>query len=166
MNTTGAITVVKQRPFKRHYDFFLDDGAIASLDYPRSYGRTAMASIGNRQWRLTRRGFWKQAMEIVAEQSPYTRQTVNFNWRYRVSLHGEDGREYSLRQANCFRQKWVWTDESGTPVLEIKSNMFSHKRRGVVQLLRPYSASLAWMVLVGWFVIVAQEDATAVVAVT
>jgi hypothetical protein len=152
------ILVVKKSALKREYDFFFNEKLIANLNYIKTYGGKAKARIGDKEWIFLRKGFWKQFVEIQAEQSPYEKKRIEFDWRRRAKIEGPDGNLYQLRQTNCWKSIWSWLDDKNASIGVFKSNMLSRKKRGTIRFSQPLKEDLLWLLVLGWFMLVSEED--------
>lgn len=159
--TATSIQVIKPQLFKRHYQFMVDNDVIAELIYPRAYGKTAGAIIKNKKWQVRKGGFWKHYIEFIADQSPYTKEKIEFGWNFNLKMTSGDGKTYHLKKTSFWKNVWSWLDESNQPVIEMKSNKLSRKNRGNVTFHQPQKTELTLLMLIGWFMIVSYEDATA-----
>jgi hypothetical protein len=158
MNTPLQIQVRKPDFFKRRYEFCIDEKVVAVLEYEKSFGRKAIATIDNRRWIFNRVGFWKPYLEITAEQSPYTKTHLNYSWNFKTEFRAGDGKNYFLKQTSYFRSGWTWLDENKTPVIEIRSKQLSRSKRGIIVLHQPENKELYLMMLIGWGQIIKSED--------
>ena len=158
------IQIVKKGAFKKDYDFVLNDRLVANLSCAKSFGRKAVVKIGDKQWTFLKKGFWKQYIEIEANQSPYEKKKIELDWRHRGKFQGPDGKLYQLRQTNCWKSIWSWQDENKNSLGDFKSNAFSRKKRGTIHFSQPLKDELLCMLVLGWFMITGQEETAAVVA--
>jgi hypothetical protein len=157
MNTPIQIQVRKPEFFKRRYEFFVDEKVVAVLEYERSFGKKAVATIDNKKWVFKRVGFWKPYLEVTAEQSPYTKTRLDYNWKFKTQFNGDDNRNYFLKQTSHFRNTWAWLDENKNAVIEIKSKQLSRSRRGSIMLYKPENKELYLLMLIGWGQIIKSE---------
>ena len=158
------ILVVKKSAFKREYEFLLNDRIIANLDYIKSYGGKAKLKIGSKEWTILKKGFWKQIVEIEPAQSPYEKKRIELDWRHRAKVQGPDGKLYQLRQTNFWKSIWSWQDDRKNSIGDLKSNMLSRKKRGTIRFSQPLKDELLWLFILGWFMLVSYEDASAAAA--
>lgn len=159
MHAMVTIQVRKTSLLKRRYEFCLDEQVIAGLYYEKSYSYKATAVAGNREWQISRNGFWKSFLDISSEQSPYTKLHLPYRGNYELTVSNEDGRQYFLKRTGIFKETWTWFDERKEPVIELRSNKLSHKKRGQVLLHQQPKESFYLLMLIGWFLIVRYEDA-------
>ena len=164
MNTPIQIQVRKPDFFIRRYEFCIDEKIVAVLEYEKSFGRRAVAIIDNKKWVFNRVGFWKPYLEITAEQSPYTKTRLDYNWKFKTQFRADSGRNYFLTQTSFFKSTWTWFDENNTPVIEIKSKQLSRSSRGIIVLHQPENKEHYLMMLIGWGQIVKSEDNAAAAA--
>ena len=156
------ILVVKKGTFKREYDFLLNDRVIATLNGVKGYGRKAVVKIGDKEWTFLKKGFWKQFIEIHANQSPYEKKKIELDWRHRGKFVGPDGKLYQLRQTNCWKSIWSWQDENKNSLGDLKSNALSSKKRGTIRFSQPLKDELLCMFVLGWFMLTGYEEAAMV----
>jgi hypothetical protein len=164
-NSTIEIQVKKPKAFKRRYEFYENDRQVALLDYEKAYKSCAIAVIDDKKWKLRRVGFWKSYIEIIAEQSPYTKTRIEFSWTFKTRYRAENGKEYVLKNTSSWKSKWAWLDENKNPVIEIKSCQFKRENRGhiLIHANKPAPKELLLLMLVGWYQVTAQENNAAVV---
>jgi hypothetical protein len=163
MNTQPHILISKTRGVKRHYTLDMGVHGKATLQYESTFNKNAIGVINQDKWKFTRKGFWKKELEITAEQSPYTKTTVKFGWSSKMTLRAPDNNTYHFKGVGWWRRRWIWFDSANQQLIEIKSNGFSRSRRGLVTLHQPWSPTLSWLLLVGWFQLVIWEEQAAAV---
>jgi hypothetical protein len=164
MNIPQQIIISKTRGIKRHFSFDLGDKGKATLQFEGAFYKSAVGIINDQEWKFTRKGFWKKELEIAAQQSPYTKTLIKFGWGQKLSLRAADNNMYHFKSVGFWRRRWVWFDDAGQQLMEIKSNGFSRSRRAVVTMLQPVRKELLWLLLVGFFQIVIWEQQAAAVA--
>jgi hypothetical protein len=124
-----------------------------------------VATINDKKWNFQRKGFWKKEIDIIADQSPYTKTHIKCSgWTQKLSVRAEDNNTYELKATGFWKRSWGWYDSSGQKIMEIKSNGLSRKRRGAITFLKPVRPELLWLMMVGWFQIIYYEDSSAAVA--
>jgi hypothetical protein len=161
MNIPQEILVSKTRGKKRHYTIDMGAHGTATIQYESAFCKNAIGYINNDQWKFVRKGFWKKELEIKSEQSPYTKTNIKFGWGNKISLRAPDNNTYNFKAVGWWRRRWIWYDAAGQQLMEIKSNGFSRSRRGIVTLNQPWTPTLSWLLLVGWFQLVIWEEQTA-----
>ena len=73
MTTISTIEITKVKDAKKRYDFFLNGEKIASLDYPKRFSKAAIMQAGDKQWNISRKGWWIHWLEISADHGCPTR---------------------------------------------------------------------------------------------
>ena len=158
MATALPIQVVRESIWKRHFSFMEGDKKVGALQYEKVFSCKAKGSFRNHEWKFLRKGLWRNRIEIVAQQSPYTKTHIRCSWRRRFEVRAEDGNKYYFKQASFWHSKWVWKDARGEPVMEIKSRRLSGKNRGTITFLQTPQSAHQLLVLLGWYQLLAWED--------
>jgi hypothetical protein len=161
MNTQPQILISKTRGVKRHYTLDMGAHGKATIQYQSAFCKNAIGFINEDKWKFTRKGFWKRELEIEADQSPYTKTNIKFGWGNKMTLRAPDNNQYHFKSTGFWRTRWIWSDAAGKQLMEIKSNGYSRSRRGLVTLNQPWSPTLSWLLMVGWFQLVIWEEQTA-----
>ena len=168
--TTTQIEVIKSKEAKKRFEFLANNKSIATVEYPKRFAKKAVLSVGNQQWQIQRKGWWKHSLEIAAEQSPYSKWTLNQNWKGNVSIRTNDNRQFHLKKKGFWKQYWNWYNEKEESMVEVHScGGWPKRKRGTVTIQDSSDTNLIFLALIGWFVALnAQEDAAAgaVVSVT
>lgn len=166
MNAATPIQIEVRKPgyFKRVYEFWLNDKQVATLSIKRGWRNNAVFSIGEKQWEIHSIGFWKRSFELTAQQSPFTKQNIEYNWKYRMNFKDTQGNWYLFKKTGTWKSRWCWIDEKGQPYIEMKSIHFSKKRRGQITLSRPATEDIYLLMLLGWFQMITYEAQVAVAA--
>lgn len=164
MNLTPDILISKTRGKKRHYTINLGTHGQATLQYESLFCKNAIGHINNEEWKFIRKGFWKTELDIVAQQSPYTKTHVKFGWNQKLTLRAPDNNTYTFKTTGWMRKRWVWLDAQGIQIMQIKSNFFSRNRRGLITEHQAWTPLMSWLLLVGWYQLVIWEEQTAAVA--
>lgn len=166
MKNPQEIIISKTRGKKRHYTIDLGASGTATIQYQSTFCKNAVGFINDNEWKFIRKGFWKKELEIKPEQSPFSKTLIKFGWGNKMTLRAPDNNQYHFKCMGFWRKRWIWSDAAGRQLMEIKSNGFSRSRRGIVTPLQPWSPTLSWLLLVGWFQLVLwEEQAAAAVAV-
>jgi|ADGO01.1.fsa_nt_gi hypothetical protein len=160
MNPVPSISIFKTRGKKRHYTLDMGAHGQATLQYESLFCKNAVGRINDQEWKFVRKGLWKKELEIVAQQSPYTKIHVKLGWRQKLTLRAPDNNSYTFKCAGFLRRRWVWLDARGQQLMEIKSRPLSRKRCGMVTQHAPWTPTLSWLLLVGWFQLVIWEEQT------
>lgn len=152
------IQVRKPKTFKCHFEFWQNNEMVAVLDYSSIFKKDATISIKNNQWKIKTVGFWKRYIELTAEQSPYTKSRIDFKWSFKMSFSFDNRQEYHLKPVGFWRRTWSWYDDQEKMVLEIKSNQWSKSNRGKITLHQPLTADLYFLMVLGWYQLLAYEE--------
>jgi len=158
------IVVSRKGTFKRDYDFLLNDRVIANLNCLKGFGRKAVVKIGDKGWTFQKKGFWKQFIEVLPNQSPYEKKTFELNWHHSGKFEGPDRKFYQFRRISWWKGTWSWQDDRKNSLVEFKSCSFSRKRKGIIRFTSPLNDELLCMIVFGWFMLVLYEEAAAAVA--
>src|SRR5919108_1556310 len=110
MNTPSEILISKTRGKKRHYTFNLGAHGTATLQYESAFCKNAIGFINEEQWKFVRKGFWKKEVEIIAQESPYTKTHFKCGWGHKLSLRGPDNNMYHFKSTGFWRKRWIWSD--------------------------------------------------------
>lgn len=166
MTTPQEIIVSKLRGGKRNFSFDLGQRGTATLQYENWFCSKAVGSINDRKWNFRRKGFWKKQLDIVAQQSPYTKTHIDLSWKQRLSVYAGNNHLYHFKPIGFWRKSWGWFDSGGQKLIEMKSSRLSRKRRGIITVFQPAMQESYWLMLVGWFQLMAWEDQAAAAAVS
>ena len=165
MTNPAIIEIIKSKDAKKRYDFLLDGKVIAFLDFPNRWVKAAMAQAGDLQWQIRRKGWWKHTIEISAGQSPYSKWNAAMGWRGNISIRTDDNKQFHLKRKGFWNNSWIWINEQNETVVELKLNVWSWRKQGIITLNNTANTSLIWLSLVGWFIaICAREDGRAAAA--
>lgn len=150
------ITVKQPRVFKRHYEFWLNEKQIGTLNYSGTWNNDAELKFNDQKWTLKLSGFWKKTMELTAAQSPYTKYQIPFKWSYKLTLPLNTRDNYLFTTKGFWKRSWVWLTGNNT-VIEMKSNGWSLKNRGTIQLFQPPTNEMLLLAVLGWYQLVGYE---------
>jgi len=158
------IQVKKPETFRRHYEFWLNDEQLGTLDYQKWFTSLAIVNIKDNQWKIKTVGFWKQHIEITAEQPPYAKSRIELKWSFKLSFSFDNRQVYHFKSIGFWRRTWAWHDDQGKVVLEMKSNQWSKSNRGKITLHQPLSPNLCFLMMLGWFQVLKYEEHSAATA--
>lgn len=161
MEKLQNITVRKPEVFKRNYQFLDAEKIIGELKYPKTYGRSAIASFGDASWQLSRRGVWKPLFEYKSNQSPYEKAEFSSNWKYHLKDALINKHSYCFKKTSLWKNQWSWFDGQDRTIMSFSSNTLSRKTRGSITILPPFDNDRKVLLALGWFIIVTQEDHSA-----
>ncbi len=162
--STIQVDIRKPRLFKRRYEFWLQEKQVAVLEYKKNFGCRADLSVGDKRWDIRTIGFWKKSLEIIAQQSPYTKMNIDYNWKYKINFKDSNGNWYLFKRTGVWKSSWSWFDENGKPYIELKSIHFSRKARGRVTFSHAANEEAYLLMLIGWYLLVTYEALAAVAA--
>lgn len=166
MNASTPVQIEVRKPgyFKRRYEFYSNDKQVAVIQLKKGWRNQATFFIGEKQWDIRCLGFWKRSFELTAQQSPYTKQNIEYNWKYKMNFKDSSGNWYLFKKIGVWKARWCWIDEKGQPYIEMKSVHFSKKRRGEITLSRPATDDIYLLMLLGWFQLITYEAQVTVAA--
>src|SRR5262245_17803172 len=125
MSTPFQILISKTEGQKRHFSFTANEKVLAGLQYENMFYKKAEVTINNSTWRLHRKGFWSNYLDITAEQSPYTKTRIQFGWGNHFTVRAEDNNKYIFKAVGFWHRHYVWLDDAGQKLMIIKSIHFS-----------------------------------------
>lgn len=158
------IDVRKPGYFKRQYGFWLGDKQVAAIEFKKGWSHKATFVTGDKKWDVRSCGFWSKRIELIAQQSPYTKLTLEYNWKYKINFKDSNGNWYLFKRTGVWKSCWNWIDEKGNPVMKLKSIHFSRKARGRISFFKPVTDEMYLLMLIGWFQLVNYEAQAAVAA--
>jgi|GEM_PF-5670999 len=151
---------------KSSYQFSTDGNTMGQLDYAKSYLKKATASIDGKEFSIRRTGFWKFYIEISSTTNQQYNMKLDINWRNKLKITDSEGNPFVFKTANMWKSRWAWFDRYERPLIEIKSNNFSWKNRGVIDIKYPEMKDCLFWIMVSWFVILSAEaDASAMAGI-
>jgi hypothetical protein len=160
------IQVSKNGAFKRHYAFFLNDTLLATLIYGSTWRDDAIIQIGDHTWQIKRIGFWKKQIELKADQSPYTKVSIPYNWKYRISYRTDSGIVYSFKPTGFWKRTWAWFNEKEQMVIGMKTVASFSKRRGEISIYQPPTEELYLLMILGWYQLLTYQQHASAAATT
>jgi hypothetical protein len=166
MHIPQQIIVSKLRGKKRHFAFDMGTHGTAGLVYEKLFCQRAVAAINDLKWNFQRKGFWKNKIEIIGQQSPYTKTYIECSsWTQKLTVRAEDNNTYQLKSNGFWKRGYGWYDSSGQKIIDIQSKPLSRKNRGIITLLQPMRRELLWLMILGWYQIAYYEESAAAVSV-
>lgn len=158
---TGTVAVTMPVGGKRVYQFLFENEPLLRLEYPRRYGRTAIAQTkSGQQWTLRRTGFFRNKIAVESSVKAYDNIDIHFSWTYQLRLSFGHG-ELRLRRSGFWKNKYEWLDERDNPMMEFHSRTWSRKNRGAVRVVNAAHPHFLFLLSLGWFITVAYEDDSA-----
>ena len=155
------VRVAKSGWVKRFYEFAGVEEVLGELRLEKAYKATGL--INGNEFEIRRTGFWKHFLEIKSTYPSFNHR-IPIDWRSRITIHDAAGNPFTFKSVSVWRSKWQWLDPHERPIIEIKSNIFSKKNRGSVEVLKPEMEDHFFWILVAWFVIVCSESDAAAAA--
>lgn len=150
---------------KRSYAFLDNETPLATLRYDNSQGNKARAVVAGKEFLIRRRGFWKYYLTITSSSTQSEIQ-IHLNWRGGMKITDAENKHYVFKSTGLWRPRWRWLDGQERIIIEIRSNQFSRKNRGVVEIKYPEMKDPLFWIVVSWFVIVCGESDGVAAAVT
>lgn len=160
-----AVQLEKNGWFKRSFSFVDNSIVLAHLRYEKTYSNTAQAVIGNEEFTIRRRGFWKMYLEITSA-SRETNMQINLNWRGTLKITDAAGNPFIFKPTGFWRTRWQWFDRHNRPLVEVKSKTLSKKNRGLIDIMHEEMKDQLFWIVVSWFHVITSESDAAAVAVT
>ena len=143
--------------FKRSYVFVADDKIISQLDYEKSYSNKAKGTLNGQEFFIQRNGFWKYFIEINSTSQQFNAR-IGINWKNQMKVVDSAGNPFLFKHTSIWKNKWQWIDRHERPLIEIRSNIFSRKNRGSIEVKHPDMKDPLFWVIVSWFVILCSES--------
>lgn len=128
---------------------------IATIRRPRWWSSLAEVEGVGCRWTFERKGFWQRRVEIHSVGTGDRAAVFYYNWSGAGRLEYPDGRVFHWKQGNFWGTKWVWTDETGQPLVGFHT-------RGGLKLNADISLDAALedakaptlLIFLGWYLIV------------
>jgi hypothetical protein len=166
MYLTNPIQIDIKKPgyFKRQYEFFSNGKLLAGMEFKSAFTSRASFFIGKNQWQIQSVGLWKKHLDIIADQSPFTKLQLDFSWKYKLRFKDSRGNWYLFKRTSVWGSTWAWIDEKGKPYIQMKSKHFSRSSRGYILLFEQGNEEMYLMMLIGWYQLIAYERQAAAAA--
>ena len=142
--------------WQREFELRSGDVVLAKLYRQRGTPGVIGEAIDG-QWSFRRRSFWNRDI-VVIELATQTEIAVAKGGR-KKSVTFADGRLFTFKKTSTWRHQWVWLDNVETPLVQFQSN--KHVILEPAALSQP---ELSLLVILGWHLIVLQQDAEAATA--
>lgn len=151
---------------RRSFSFLDNDVIVATLKYDNSYANKAHASVSGKDYSIQRRGFWRHYLTISSSKFRQNEIRVDLNWRGSMEIKDSNGQRFVFKSKGLWKPRWKWFDGHERTLIEIRSNQFSKKSRGIVDVNYPEMEDTLLWIVISWFVIVCSESDAVAVAVT
>jgi hypothetical protein len=148
--------------FKMQYELRASDGIVATLGFRSSFGSFATAQCADGCWTFKRVGFWQTRVTIrECNGEKEVGQFRNNIWKGGGGLELPDGRRF-LATTNIWQTKLEFQDESGAPLIQLKSRGVVHAAAAVeIQSRAVGIPELPLMALLAWYVVVMMHQDSA-----
>lgn len=151
---------------KRSFAFMDNETVMATLKYDNSFENKAQAIIAGKEFQIRRRGFWKYYLTIGPSLSTEKETRIDLDWRGGLKITQDSGGYYAFKSTGLWKPRWKWFDRHGRTLIEIKSNQFSKKNRGTINITYEEMQDPIYWIVISWFVIICAESDAVAVAVT
>ena len=147
------------KAWKCAFELHSGDEVLARL-YRQKEIHSMVGEAADGCWAFRRRGFWNADI-VVTDLASQAEIAIVKKGRNK-SLAFSDGRLFTLQKTSFWRNEWVWLNDEGTPLIH-----FQHGKHLKLEPLALSLPELSLLVIVGWHLIVLQqEEDAAVTAVT
>lgn len=119
--------------------------------YPQKGTNSMIGEAADGHWAFKRRSFWNADI-VITELASQAEIAVVKRGRTR-SLAFSDGRLFTFKKSSYWRNEWVWLNDEGTPLMH-----FQHGKYLMIEPSALWLPELSLLVLVGWHLIVLQQD--------
>ena len=151
---------------KRSFSFLDNETVIATLKYDNSFANKAHATVAGNDFQIRRRGFWKHYLTITFSSSTQNELRIDLNWRGSMKITDTKGETYVFKSSGVWKPRWRWFDRHERTLIEIRSNQFSKKNRGTIEIKYPEMQDPIRWIVISWFVIICGESDAGAAAVT
>ena len=149
---------------QRVFELMSNDRLFGTLEYPHRFRKAAIIRIVDSTWSICRKGVFRHRLEIAADQSPYSKWNLRMGWSAVEPLRMEDHKLFEFRKRGFWSCSWQWLDERKDPLIDIRLKKFSIQKRADILCPVNIDRDAAFLMLIGWFVVLCYEDDAAVVA--
>jgi hypothetical protein len=166
---------VQPRVMVRDYELYADDEVVATLKFATPFGSLARAETSGGCWSLKRVGFFNPRVTVREAGNEIDLAVYRRRW---TGTEGEleftDGRVYRWQIANFWSTRFEVTEWDGTVLVEYRSGSKERKVTNILKTQAIVSVSLhgraapdiGLLVLIGWYLIVLQQEDAAAAVVT
>jgi len=143
------------------YELRAGDAIVATLGFRSSFGSFATGQSAEGCWTFKRVGFWQTRVTVrECNGEKEVGQFRNNIWKGGGGLELPDGRRF-LATTNIWQSKLEFQDESGAPLIQLKSRGVIHEAAAVeIPPPRIEIPELSLMVLLAWYVVVMMHQDT------
>ncbi|MGN6563253.1 MAG: hypothetical protein ACTHMU_11395 [Thermomicrobiales bacterium] len=154
-----------RQPQALRYEFELhasDQALLATLRWQTALGSLALAATAEGRWIFQQTGFWRRAVTVRRADETVAVATFAPHWNGSGTLRLASGRILRWRPGDVWLSRWLWSDDSGAPLLTIGA------KRGVLRLAAPVMIAPAAMdvpeldilTTLGWYLLILRSRET------
>jgi len=144
--------------WKREFVLLSGDEVLAML-YRQKGISGVIGEAAEGRWSFKRRSFWNG--DIVITELATQAEVAVAKCGRKKSIAFADGRLLTLKKTSIWRHQWVWLNDDETPLIHFQPN--KHLTLESAALSFP---ELSLLVVLGWHLIVLQQEAEASAAAT
>jgi hypothetical protein len=144
---------IRTKRWKREFALRSGDEVLAMLSREKRKG-IAIGEAADGRWAFKRRSFWNSDI-VVTELASQAEIAVVKRGR-KQSIAFSDGRLLTWHKTSFWRNNGDWVDSDGRPLIH-----FQHGKHVVLEPLALSLPELSPLVIVGWHLIVLQQEAAA-----
>ena len=143
---------------RREYELRAGDEVLARISYTGALSSQVRAESATGLWTFRRTGL-RQAITILALDAHTEPATVKRGMSSQATLLFPDGREYRWQCSSFWHDVWLWLNDEGTPLLQLKRGTHVQLEAAAHDL-----PELALLATFGWYLHRQQEEDAASVA--
>ena len=164
-NTSSRLGWRQTHSLPRAFELRDGESVVASLRWQRVFRTLAIGDAPSGQFEFERAGFLRPRVRVRARSGTPFVAEVPLSWCGGATVELPGGRTYRWSKTSFWRSEWMWSDGSGVLLVSIRPVFAGLRRGGEV---RPTAAGrdcpdLAFLSLLGWYLLVLHQDDTAVV---
>jgi len=108
-------------PNSRGFELTRNGEILGTLRRPTIWSQNVFATTPGGDWIFCPCGFWRTEIEIVEADSRLTLARFKRKWSRSGTLAFADGQIFHLDYKGAWRPRWTVTNETGEPVLSLRS---------------------------------------------